>query len=123
VSDEFLRKLERARAGGDLAAHNAIKAYRERRGMPGEVPPELDTYGFGQSFGACGISRTECKEDIRPGLDPKFANLAPFDERDVKRVIASAEGERDGVSWLALMELWDGRFAYLEGWCDYTGFD
>lgn len=123
MSDEFLRKLERARAEGDMAAHNAIKAYRERRNMDPEIPPELLSYGFEQSFGACGIESSYCSKDIRPGLDPNFDDLRPFERRDVKRVIAAAEGENDGPNWIALMELWDGRFAYLEGGCDYTGFD
>lgn len=123
MSDETLRTFERARAQGDMAAHAAIKAYRERRSMPPEIPEELDSYGFRESFGACGIEGSNCSTDIRPGLDPNFSDLRPFERRDVKRVIASAEGEGDGPSWIALMELWDGRFAYLEGSCDYTGFD
>ena len=41
---------------------------------------------------------------------------------DVQEVLASAEGENDGDSWIALFRLKDGRFAFLSAGCDYTGW-
>ena len=42
---------------------------------------------------------------------------------EVERVVASEEGEHDAESWVAVLAYKDGRYAYLEGWCDYTGWD
>ena len=48
---------------------------------------------------------------------------AGFTMDDVKVVLASDEGENDGQNWIAVLELKDGRFAFLEAGCDYTGWD
>ena len=45
-----------------------------------------------------------------------------LDIANVDRVIASADGHNDGDSWLAVLRLKDGRFAFLSAWCDYTGW-
>lgn len=125
MSDEALRMLERARLLGDITAHAAIRAYRERKGLELEIPSEFDDYSWTQAFGACGAGNTHIAQDIRPGLDPNFNDLRPFDRGDVKRVIASTkiEGSYAETTCLALMELWDGRFAYLDASCDSTGWD
>ena len=47
----------------------------------------------------------------------------PFKRADVYQVLEIQEGERDGDHWRVLVLLKDGRFAYLDGWCDYTGWD
>jgi hypothetical protein len=140
VADEALRWFERARAAGDITAHNAIKAYRERRRMPAEIPVELAGSDWDQAFGCAGDALHTCvddaghvalqegygskhvEKDIRPARETDVA-LDAFDRRDVKRLLAHAVGENDGPDWLALMELWDGRYAYLHAGCDYTGWD
>lgn len=48
---------------------------------------------------------------------------ADFGIDEVKRVIAYDEGENDGDSWVLVAELNDGRFGYVDAWCDYTGWD
>ena len=45
-----------------------------------------------------------------------------FYREDVKRIIHMYDGENDGESWHGAFELKDGRFAYLEAGCDYTGW-
>ena len=47
---------------------------------------------------------------------------APFDRLSVAEVLASVEGENDGPEWAAILRLHDGRFAYVEAGCDYTGW-
>ena len=46
-----------------------------------------------------------------------------FNFLDIVRVIAVWEGENDGDSWRWIVALKSGRFAYLIGGCDYTGWD
>lgn len=50
-------------------------------------------------------------------------NPQPFNLFDVERVLAVVEGENDGPDWHWVVQLKDGRFAYLQGGCDYTGWD
>jgi hypothetical protein len=49
-------------------------------------------------------------------------SLAHFTRYDVVAVLASAEGENDGASWIGAFLLSDGRFAFVSAWCDYTGW-
>lgn len=42
---------------------------------------------------------------------------------DLAEVVATVDGENDGVSWIGVFRLRDGRFAYVEAGCDYTGWD
>lgn len=44
-------------------------------------------------------------------------------EEDVESVIHYRAGENDSDSWLIVAKLTDGRFAYINAWCDYTGWD
>ena len=41
----------------------------------------------------------------------------------VASVLASSEGENDGPSWMTIFFMHDGRFAFMEASCDYTGWD
>lgn len=51
-----------------------------------------------------------------------FAYAENFNAADVARVVASANGENDGASWVAILALKSGKFAYLTASCDYTGW-
>ena len=42
---------------------------------------------------------------------------------DVAEVIAADPGENDGESWMMAGRLNDGRYFFLDAWCDYTGWD
>lgn len=42
---------------------------------------------------------------------------------DVAEVLKTSPGENDGDSWLMVGRLKDGRFFFLDAWCDYTGWD
>lgn len=46
-----------------------------------------------------------------------------FQVDDIVRVIHAVNGENDGDHWVGVFELADGRFAFIEAWCDYTGWD
>ena len=48
---------------------------------------------------------------------------APFSREDVAEIIAYEEGQNDGDSWVGVFKLKDGRFGYVDAWCDYTGWD
>jgi len=50
-------------------------------------------------------------------------NAQPFNLLDVERALAVIEGEHDGPDWHWIVVLRDGRFVYLTGGCDYTGWD
>lgn len=41
----------------------------------------------------------------------------------IHAVIGCDAGENDGPDWLALLWLDDGRFAFLQAGCDYTGWE
>lgn len=42
---------------------------------------------------------------------------------DVAEVLAVYEGWNDGDSWHWIVRLKDNTYAYITGWCDYTGWD
>lgn len=57
---------------------------------------------------------TACLEyNPQPGID-----LATID-----RVLAVWEGENDGDDWRWVLALHEGRCAFVQGGCDYTGWD
>lgn len=62
----------------------------------------------------------ECNVSACLGTD---TSAAPVWRKNVTRVIASSEGENDGPAWLIVVEVNDGRFAFLNASCDYTGWD
>jgi hypothetical protein len=47
----------------------------------------------------------------------------PFTRADVARIIAISDGVNDECDWIGLFELRDGRFGFVRGGCDYTGWD
>ena len=47
----------------------------------------------------------------------------PPERKDVAKIIAAVNGERDEASWVGLFLLKDGRYLIAEGACDYTGWD
>lgn len=42
---------------------------------------------------------------------------------DIKTVLAQHEGQNDEENWHWILELNSGEYVYLEGGCDYTGWD
>ena len=79
--------------------------WREAFGYAGEPDPEAG--------GRCAVERVLgacCSEDL-------------FGRDDVKRVFAACEGANDDDSWIAVVQLRDGRYAAVIAWCDYTGWD
>ena len=46
-----------------------------------------------------------------------------FEMDDIKFVVASREGENDGEDWVAVCQLYDGRWLAAYGGCCYTGWD
>lgn len=62
------------------------------------------------------------------GVDYDFCaaleyNPQPFNLADVRKVLAVVEGEADERDWHWIAALHDGRYVYLTGGCDYTGWD
>lgn len=50
-------------------------------------------------------------------------NPQPFNILDIERVLAVWSGENDGDDWRWIILLRDGRYVFLQGGCDYTGWD
>lgn len=46
-----------------------------------------------------------------------------FTAENILNVMAVFEGEREDANWAWVLKLTGGRFAYLQAWCDYTGWD
>ena len=45
------------------------------------------------------------------------------DNEIIVKVLAEIEGENDGASWHWIVEFNNGKYAYITGGCDYTGWD
>lgn len=50
-------------------------------------------------------------------------NPQTFDIDNIKQVLAVHEGKNDGDDWRWVVALKNGKFAFLQGGCDYTGWD
>lgn len=138
--DENLRALERAVAAYPLDGLAKLRYWTAclRVGQPpvtenqsGDIPDVLADEDWAEAFGAaCGeldLVWSECvshghgqPQAAVPG--DKDVAVTPFAREDVRYVLASAEGENDSEDWVALVMLWDGRFATVSAGCDYTGW-
>ncbi len=79
-----------------------------------DVKAFQESYDWREAFDVSGV---ECC------LGAGYVSKDHISVTDVKNVIAADEGYNDGDSWVAIVETKDGRFAYVEAWCDYTGWD
>lgn len=62
-------------------------------------------------------------EDLTSGdWDEVFKYAEGFSVEDVAEVLAGEDGESDGDTWVGIFWLKDGKYAYLEAGCDYTGW-
>lgn len=68
--------------------------------------------------GTCGNAGLSVPYDVESRLPSD-----EFDTKAIAQVIDASVGERDGASWMCVVLLNDGRFAYLCAGCDYTGWD
>ncbi len=66
------------------------------------------------------MSRLEALEDLKYAME--YNNL-DFTFEKVKAIRAYILGERDESSWEWVVELNNGCYYYVVGWCDYTGWD
>ena len=46
-----------------------------------------------------------------------------FELDDIKDILAVIAGENDEYNWYWVVELNNGRFALIDAWCGYTGWD
>ena len=58
--------------------------------------------------------------DLRACLE---CNPQGYDVTDIKNVHAVWQGENDGDDWRWVFRLKDKRYVFLQGGCDYTGWD
>lgn len=58
--------------------------------------------------------------DIRTAT---HCDKAGFGINDVAEVLAADPGANDKQSWMMAGRLKDGRYFFLDAWCDYTGWD
>jgi hypothetical protein len=103
---------------------------------------ELSGYDWAKVFEVCGPPVRDEGGDYTPSPDNEpdiratdgfkremdqlgYAGpgLAEFTREDVVSIVGMADGEKDGPSWMGLFRLRDGRVAYVEAGCDYTGWD
>jgi hypothetical protein len=86
-----------------------------------------DNYDWQQVFEYAGDEEHGCSHNgslhISACFGSEGVSTMPVLRRDVTRIVASAEGEHDGADWLIVVELIDGRVAFLCAGCDYTGWD
>lgn len=50
-------------------------------------------------------------------------NDLPFDVEDINDILAIWEGERDEENWRWIVRLNNKNYAFIDGWCDYIGWD
>lgn len=60
-------------------------------------------------------------------LDPDLGeclgyHIRTFTLDDIEQVLAVWEGQNEGDDWRWVLKLRDGRFAFVQGGCDYTGW-
>jgi hypothetical protein len=88
----------------------------------------LNEYDWAEAFGFAGEKGTEAERwdgdaDIDPCLPDVEMDTSPFGREDVEEIAGISEGENDEEDWRIYGRLKDGRWFYLEAWCDYTGWD
>lgn len=100
---------------------------------------KLTGYDWMRAFECCGVETDEQRKhwdcddyeySVRynePHVNVVLGSIAvesePFTRDDILDLIACEAGENDGPEWVAVMRLKDGRYAFLEAGCDYTGWD
>ena len=86
--------------------------------------PELDYYDWGEVFKYAAEEYVTCAGHNHIQAVTFGAPVAPtgFTRDDVATIVARAEGENDGASWVMVVLLYDGRFAVVRASCDYTGW-
>jgi len=67
---------------------------------------------------SCSCERS-LDEDLSAALEHNAVEL----DGTVTRILSTIEGANDGADWHWLVELSSGKFAYITGGCDYTGWD
>lgn len=80
-----------------------------------KIDPRLDTYDWEHIF-------NEYARPDRCVPDDTTTPTDPFTREDVETIFGLLEGDNDGPSWVGVFKLKDGRYAYLTGSCDYTGW-
>lgn len=63
------------------------------------------------------------KYAVNPESVDGVASRETFVLDEVKKVIASANGNNDGPNWLILGQLRDKRYFFISAGCDYSGWD
>ena len=91
--------------------YSGIKMQKHTSLRDGECPNCFSNHG--------PILERLCDWDWREA----FVYATEFTREDVKLILSAEEGENDGYAWIGLFLLKDGRFAALNAWCDYTGWD
>jgi hypothetical protein len=86
---------------------------------------ELDTYDWQEVFAAAGIEKHSGNTGGKPraAIPNDAISLATFSREDVVEIAHIIDGDPDGENWCCVVRLHDGRWAALEGGCDYTGWD
>lgn len=85
---------------------------------------ELDDYNWKEVFSAAGVETGSNGIDLTRAIPTDtVTSLEPFGCDDVAEILHKEEGDNDGPDWIIVVKLKDGRFAYLEGGCDCTGWD
>jgi len=85
-----------------------------------------EDYDWKQAFGYGGQPDTHaiyegpCEPMPCEGSE---CSLEPVLVENIVEVIQAIEGENDGADWIAVVRLKDGRYAFVQAGCDYTGWD
>lgn len=85
-----------------------VFAYGGKPMVPDSSGDTPSNYSHATTIGCC--EGAKCKPE-------------PFDFNDVAEVIAAVDGQNDEANWIAVVKLSDGRLAFLDAGCDYTGWD
>lgn len=76
-----------------------------------------------QAFGYAGEPDTDAHEPNVTVALGSSCSASAFTREDVESISYHRDGEHDETNWLMCGRLHDGRWFYLEAWCDYTGWD
>ena len=76
----------------------------------------FDDYDWQQAF---NYAQGEDVSAVHPGYK---VDESGFGMTDILHIEGKDEGENDGDGWIIYGSLKDGRWFFLNAWCDYTGW-
>ena len=73
-----------------------------------------DDWDWNEAFGRSGKASNPITREVEE---------RQYKTGDVVEIVAISVGENDERPWVGLFLMDDGRYLFVDAWCDYTGWD